>query len=73
MDKLKGYKTFLWAAWPNIAIILALVGIDTADMQAWVTANWELAVVAYTAGVALLRSVTNSPPPFDGLIKRLKG
>ena len=72
MEKLKGYKTFLWAAWPNIAILLALAGFDTQTIQDFVVNNWELAVVAYTAGVALLRSVTNSAPAILGLLKRGK-
>ena len=39
MDKLKGYKTFIWAAWPNIAILLALAGIDTQTIQDFVVNN----------------------------------
>lgn len=61
IEKMKGYKTFLWALWPNIAIVLALAGFDAQAIQDFIVSNWELVIVVYTAGVALLRSITNTP------------
>ncbi len=67
MKSLKGYKTFMWAIWPNIAIVLSLTGFDAQAIQAFVADNWELLVGVYTFGVALLRLITSTP---SGLFKR---
>lgn len=64
LEKLKGYKTFIWAIWPTIAIVIMESGIVDAGFKVWVEAQvaeyWIAGVGIYTAGVLLLRSITNT-------------
>lgn len=63
LDKLKGYKTYLWNAWPMLAIMLAHLGLDAKQIELLVTEYYAYAVAVFTAGGVFLRSITDSPPP----------
>ena len=64
-EKIKGYKTFVWGLLPAFFMLLVDSGITDEGFQQWLmdlaSQYWEIFLGIYSAGVVLLRAITDTP------------